>query len=150
MKLVDIDRPQARNDDVDGVEAPYLAAARAALFHWADVISKGNVEDVLSLYAPDAILVPTLSNEIGGREEERRRYFESFLSNKNLRCRITVQKKRVSRKLGTVVIGGLYTFDFERSDQAQSVPARFLFTFEEIDDRWLITGHHSSRLSEAI
>ncbi|MCS0504748.1 nuclear transport factor 2 family protein [Ancylobacter mangrovi] len=131
-------------------EAACLSAARKALFHWAEVISSGDVASVLALYAPDAILVPTLSNEIGEREEERRRYFESFLSNQGLRCTISSQKKRVSRKLGTVVIGGLYTFDFIRNGRAESVPARFLFTFEEIDGRWLITGHHSSRLSEAI
>jgi len=91
-----------------------------------------------------------VTNEIGEREEERRRYFESFLSNQSLRCTISSQKKRASRKLGTVVIGGLYTFDFIRDGRAESVPARFLFTFEEIDGRWLITGHHSSGLSEAI
>lgn len=131
-------------------EAPYLAAARAALFRWAEVISSGDVEMVLSLYASDAILVPTLSNEIGEHEEHRRRYFERFLSNDNLRCRIIVQKKRVSHKLGTVVIGGLYSFEFRRDGREEIIHARFLFTFEEIDGHWLITGHHSSRLSEAL
>ncbi len=138
------------NPQHDEILAPHLAAARAALFNWAEVISRGNIEELLSLYAADAILVPTLSNEIGDREEERRRYFENFLMNENLRCTINARMKRASRKLGTVVIGGLYTFEFSRDGQEHCVPARFLFTFEEIDGRWLITGHHSSRLSEAI
>lgn len=141
------DKPDHR---LEPSEESCLAAARKALFHWAEVVSSGHVEDVLSLYATDAILVPTLSDEIGEREDERRRYFEVFLSNENLRCTITTQKKRVSRKLGTVVIGGLYTFRFQRDGREQTVPARFLFTFEEINGRWLITGHHSSRLSEAL
>lgn len=136
-----------RADDFQAHESSCLAEARKALYRWAEVVSSGSIDNVLALYAPDAILVPTLSNEIREREEERRNYFENFLSNPNLRCEITLQKKRVSRKLGTVVIGGLYTFRFERDGAEAVVPARFLFTFEEIDGRWLITGHHSSPLT---
>jgi len=55
-----------------------------------------------------------------------------------------VFKKRVSRKLGTVVVGGLYTFVYRNGGEQHVVPARFLFTFERIDGQWLITGHHSS------
>jgi hypothetical protein len=123
--------------------------AEEALRNWATTISGRNVAEVMALYAVDAILVPTLSNDIGEYEHERRRYFETFLANEGLRCEIAVQKKRISRKLSTVVIGGLYTFTFLRQGVQHEVPARFLFTFENIDGRWLITGHHSSRLSEA-
>ena len=139
-----------RCEEVLRTDQTCLAAAREALLRWAQVVASRHVEDVLALYAPDAILVPTLSDEIGEREEERRRYFEAFLSNDVQACDILIQKKRVSRKLGTVVIGGLYTFRLLRKGQENPVPARFLFTFEEIDGRWLITGHHSSRLSEAV
>ncbi|UUX48913.1 DUF4440 domain-containing protein [Nisaea acidiphila] len=138
------------NTDFASLEAKCLASARRALFRWAEVISVGVIDDLLALYAPDAILVPTLSNVIGEREEERRQYFENFLANGKIRCEITLRKKRVSRKLGTMVIGGLYTFYLQRESGEEAVPARFLFTFEEIDGRWLITGHHSSRLSEAV
>lgn len=131
-------------------EESCLIAAQQALRRWANVIGTRSVDDVLALYAPNAILVPTLSDEIGEREEERRRYFEAFLSNDVRFCDISIQKARVSQKLGTVVIGGLYTFRLLRDDTENLVPARFLFTFEEIDGHWLITGHHSSRLSEAL
>ena len=127
-----------------------LRGAREALFCWARVVGSGNIEDVLALYAGDAILVPTLSDYIGEKEDERRRYFETFLSRGVKSCEIIVQKKRVSHKLGTVVIGGLYAFQFSRDGVESTASARFLFTFEEIDGRWMITGHHSSLLSEAI
>lgn len=130
--------------------ASCLTEAGKVLLSWAETIATRDVEAVLSLYAPDAILVPTLSDDIRGREEDRRRYFESFLSNDGISCGITVQKKRVSRKLGTVVIGGLYTFTIRRDGAEEEVPARFLFTFEEIGGRWLITGHHSSRTAESV
>lgn len=125
---------------------PHLALARKALMRWAEVISSGRLEDLLALYAADAILVPTMEDEVGGHADERRAYFEGFLSNPGLRCRIDSLRKRISHKLGTVVVGGHYTFTFLRGGQERIVPARYLFTFEEIDGDWLITGHHSSMM----
>ncbi|QEH97773.1 nuclear transport factor 2 family protein [Gluconobacter thailandicus] len=127
--------------------APHLQAARSILFEWAKVVSTGEIEELLKLYAPDAILVPTVSDEVRGADDQRRAYFENFLAKPNLRCEIKSFKKRISHKLGTVVIGGLYDFTFGEDQKAELVPARFLFTFEEINGRWVITGHHSSQLA---
>ncbi|WP_060481014.1 nuclear transport factor 2 family protein [Pseudomonas sp. NBRC 111119] len=132
-------------------QAPYadtemacLAGAKAALYRWAETVATRDVDKVLALYAADAILVPTLSNLVRDCDDSRRNYFENFLANDGLVCDIQVFKKRVSRKLGTVVVGGLYTFVYRDGGEHCTVPARFLFTFERIDERWLITGHHSS------
>ncbi|MBB4129267.1 MULTISPECIES: nuclear transport factor 2 family protein [unclassified Xanthomonas] len=127
-----------------------LTEAGKVLLRWAETVGRRDIDALLALYADDAILVPTLSDDIRGRYEDRRAYFESFLAVDGLSCGITVQKKRVSARLGTVVIGGLYTFVFERNGVSEPVNARFLFTFEEIDGQWLITGHHSSRASEGV
>lgn len=151
MNRVDVISGEKRFPEQDGSDAaPLLAAARRALYRWAEVISSGRVEDLLALYASDAILVPTVSDEIGSQPPDLRRYFDAFLACDGMQCTIGAEKERVSRKLGTVVIGGLYEFRFRRAGVEQVVPARFLFTFEEIDGQWLITGHHSSRLSEAL
>lgn len=132
-------------------QAPYadtemacLAGAKAALHRWAETVATRDVDKVLALYAADAILVPTLSNLVRDCDDSRRNYFENFLANDGLVCDIQVFKKRVSRKLGTVVVGGLYTFVYREGGEQHTVPARFLFTFERIDEQWLITGHHSS------
>lgn len=125
-------------------EMACLAGAKAALHQWASTVATRDVDKVLSLYAPDAILVPTLSNQVRDCDDSRRSYFENFLANEGLVCDIQVFKKRVSRKLGTVVVGGLYTFVYREQAQRKLVPARFLFTFEQIEGRWMITGHHSS------
>lgn len=125
---------------------PYLAQVRKALLRWAEVVSSGHLEYLLALYASDAILVPTMVDDVGGHADERRAYFKSFLTNPNLRCRIDTLRKRISHKLGTVVVGGHYTFTFGPDNARQVLPARYLFTFEEIDGAWLITGHHSSRM----
>ncbi len=125
-------------------EIARLAGAKAALHQWAATVATRDVDAVLALYAADAILVPTLSNDVRDCDDSRRNYFENFLANDGLVCDIQLFKKRVSRTLGTVVVGGLYTFVFRKDGEQQRVPARFLFTFECIDGRWLITGHHSS------
>ncbi|GAC1038013.1 hypothetical protein thsps117_27710 [Pseudomonas sp. No.117] len=126
-------------------EIASLAGAKAALHTWAATVATRDVEAILALYAPDAILVPTLSNEVRDSEDSRREYFRNFLANEGIVCDVLIFKKRVSSKLSTVVVGGLYVFHYREGDRAISVPARFLFTFEQIDGRWLITGHHSSR-----
>jgi uncharacterized protein (TIGR02246 family) len=125
-------------------ELACLAGAKAALYRWAATVATRDVDKVLELYAPDAILVPTLSNQVRDCDDSRRNYFENFLANDGLVCDIQVFKKRVSRKLGTVVVGGLYTFVYRENHEQRTVPARFLFTFEQIDGQWMITGHHSS------
>lgn len=121
-----------------------LAGAREALHAWARTVASRDVDQVLALYAPDAILVPTLSNQVRDCDPSRRGYFETFLGCEALHCEVLTFNKRVSRKLGTVVVGGLYRFHITRGGVTEAVPARFLFTFEFIDGRWLITGHHSS------
>ncbi|WP_282283918.1 SgcJ/EcaC family oxidoreductase [Pseudomonas sp. PS02302] len=126
-------------------EIACLAGAKAALHTWAATVATRDVDAILALYAPDAILVPTLSNEVRDSEDSRREYFRNFLANEGLVCDVEIFKKRVSSKLSTVVVGGLYVFHYRDGEQVISVPARFLFTFEQIDGRWLITGHHSSR-----
>lgn len=132
------------NEPFADTELACLVGAKAALFRWAATIATRDVEQILALYAPDAILVPTLSNQVRDCDDSRRNYFEKFLANEGLVCDIQVFKKRVSRKLGTVVVGGLYTFAYRANNEQRLVPARFLFTFERINDVWLITGHHSS------
>jgi len=126
-------------------EIACLAGAKAALHTWAATVATRDVEAILALYAPDAILVPTLSNEVRDSEDSRREYFRNFLANEGLVCDVEIFKKRVSSKLSTVVVGGLYVFHYREGEQVIDVPARFLFTFEQIEGRWLITGHHSSR-----
>jgi len=126
-------------------EIACLAGAKAALHTWAAIVATRDVEAILALYAPDAILVPTLSNEVRDCQDSRREYFRNFLANEGLVCDVQIFKKRVSSKLSTVVVGGLYVFHYREGEQVIDVPARFLFTFEQIEGRWLITGHHSSR-----
>ncbi len=127
------------------LEMGNIEGAQATLVRWRAAVATGRVDNVMALYASDAILVPTLSNEIIVTQDGRRNYFEFFLSDGGPTCTVDREELRINHKNGTVAIGGIYTFCFRRSAGEESIPARFLFNFEEIDARWLITGHHSSR-----
>ncbi|MEM9631468.1 MAG: nuclear transport factor 2 family protein [Pseudomonadota bacterium] len=127
------------------MEESRFNGARSTLYQWTEAVASGQVEQVLDLYAPDAILVPTLANDIIVTQEGRRRYFEFFLSDGSAHCTVDSEEIRVDQKRCTVTIGGVYSFCFQRPSGEETVPARFLFTFEEMNSRWLITGHHSSR-----
>ncbi|KAA0015293.1 DUF4440 domain-containing protein [Salinicola corii] len=124
-----------------------LNAASRTLERWAIAVSRGEKETLLSLYAEDAILVPTVANDVRDTRHERQRYFDSFLANEALTCELGDYSRRVSRKLGTVVVGGHYVFSYLLKGETVTIPARFLFTFEEIQGEWKITGHHSSQLA---
>lgn len=124
-----------------------LNAATRTLERWAIAVSRGEKEALLALYAEDAILVPTVANDVRENRLARQAYFDDFLANEALTCELGEFSRRVSRKLGTVVIGGHYTFSYLLNGAVATIPARFLFTFEEIVGEWKITGHHSSQLA---
>lgn len=46
-------------------ELACLAGAKAALYRWAATVATRDVDQVLALYAPDAILVPTCRTRYG-------------------------------------------------------------------------------------
>ncbi|WP_110689776.1 nuclear transport factor 2 family protein [Salinicola endophyticus] len=123
------------------------AGATRTLQRWAEAISRADAPALLALYADDAILVPTVSNAIRGTQAAREDYFRDFLSREGLDCELGEYARRVSHKLGTVVVGGHYFFRYRDGGERITIPARFLFTFEEIEGEWKITSHHSSQLA---
>lgn len=137
-----IPNPTEMSADLDD---PSVLGAYATLTKWTKAVATGRIEDVLKLYADDAILVPTLSDDIVFSEDGRRRYFEFFLADSAPTCVVDQEKLRVNAHNGTIAIGGIYTFCFQRETVAETVAARFLFVFEKSCSDWLITGHHSSR-----
>jgi len=110
---------------------------------WNKSLATGNASVVAANYAPNAILLPTVSNKIRHTEAERIDYFEHFLLKKP-RGKIDQANVRV---FGDIALNsGLYTFTF--SDGSE-VHARYTFVYQkQSDGRWLIIEHHSSKLPE--
>ncbi|WP_193763238.1 nuclear transport factor 2 family protein [Methylorubrum sp. Q1] len=121
------------------------SAAHKTLEQWIAAVEKLSVDDTTRLYTENALLVPTLEDGVPNTPATRRAYFEKFLSQDSLSCKIDLQVDHASGKDDAVLIGGLYTFEIIKNRKKEIIPARFLFVFEEFDGQWLITGHHSSR-----
>jgi uncharacterized protein (TIGR02246 family) len=109
--------------------------------------AKGDASVVVKYYAPDAILLPTLSAKIlqntdGGLNA----YFKDLTGKKNIKC---TPEKLITRLYGdTMAINaGLYDFSFTDKDgKKQVLPARFSFVYEKQNQQWMIVNHHSSKL----
>ncbi|MFT4767901.1 MAG: hypothetical protein ACI8RN_001031 [Glaciecola sp.] len=111
---------------------------------WNDALATGNPDAVTALYADDAILLPTVSNQVRHNHEEIRDYFVNFLARKP---EGTIEEANIRFLAdGLAINSGVYTFTF--GDESQ-VTARFTYLYRKIDGEWKIVEHHSSAMPEA-
>jgi len=126
---------------------PAKQEIQKAYYNWCSSVAKakGNAQEMVQYYAPDAILLPTLSPEIllnsnGGLDP----YFRQFTSHKNIKC---TTEKLITRFYGDLVAVnvGLYSFSFiQKNGKPQTLLARFTFVYEKHNNHWFIVSHHSS------
>lgn len=116
--------------------------------HWNAALQTREPQTIAALYADNAVLLPTLSNMPRTNHKELEDYFSYFV------------KKHPSGKIESHVIRtgcnwasdtGIYTFTLYGNypQDKQEVSARFSYTYEYIDGKWLIVSHHSSLLPNA-
>lgn len=123
---------------------PLSAASVKHFFEaWDEALASGDPGKVADRYAPDAVLLPTLSDvprmERAGIED----YFRDFLK-KHPRGSIDSRTIRIGCNEAFDV--GTYTFMVDGPAAGERVPvkARFSFIYEVRGGRWVITHHHSS------
>ncbi len=121
---------------------PTTEAEIAALFDRWNASLAGEPDDVVENYASDAVLLPTVSNKPRLTAAERKDYFEHFLANKP---KGTIDSRVIKIGCNGAVDAGLYTFTFA---DGKKVQARYTFTYELSDGKWLISSHHSSAMPE--
>ena len=121
----------------------------AALFdQWNAALATGDPEKVADLYAPNAVLLPTVSNQIRTNRTEIVDYFTHFLESK--------PQGRIDRAIITVIDPqtaintGIYTFALIQDGQLQNVQARYTFVYQKQNGNWLIVNHHSSKMPEPV
>ncbi|EGM76991.1 hypothetical protein Rhein_2931 [Rheinheimera sp. A13L] len=109
---------------------------------WNKGLKAKDPELMADFYAEDAVLLPTLSNEMRTNHAEIADYFSYFL------------KKGPQGEINerVVVLGcnkatdtGIYTFSFADGSKAQ---ARYTYVYRFADNKWLISHHHSSVMPE--
>jgi uncharacterized protein (TIGR02246 family) len=105
----------------------------ATIDRWVAAYSSNDVDALLKVYAPDAILQGTSEPQINIGTDAIRRYFRGLPNSGN---KVTIQERQMVVINPTTVLGlGFYTF---------RMPARFSFLVVRRDNDWLIAHHHSS------
>lgn len=116
----------------------------ASLFDgWNAALATGKPDVVVSRYAPQSILLPTVSNVPRLAPEARRDYFEMFLKSKP---QGKIDSRLIQIGCNSAIDAGIYTFTF---GDGRKVQARFTYTYGWDGKQWLITSHHSSAMPEA-
>ena len=114
-----------------------------ALFEqWNVALQTGDPKQVVSLYETNAILLPTVSNQVRHNHAEIEDYFVSFLAKGPVG---KIDESNV-RSFGDIAINsGVYTFSFKDGAQVQ---ARFSYVYRWNGQAWKIIEHHSSAMPE--
>jgi len=115
---------------------------RAALDTWTTKLAQRNPANIVSLYAPNAVLLATFAKAPIGAPSPRTKYFEGLMKNEGLRCRIDSVTTRIYGDIG--INSGLYTFMYEKDGKTVNVPARYTFVYQRNGSGWRILEHHSS------
>ncbi|AAO28726.1 SgcJ/EcaC family oxidoreductase [Xylella fastidiosa subsp. fastidiosa] len=120
----------------------------AQLFdRWNAALTTGNPNNVAELYTPDAVLLPTMSNQVRSTPAEILDYFKYFLEFKP-HGYINYRKVNLLDK-NNALDAGVYTFVLTNKDGSKrNVQARYSFAYTKSDGKWLIVNHHSSAMPE--
>ena len=115
-----------------------------ALFEeWNRALATLDPDTVTAMYATDAVLLPTVSNQVRHNHAEIRDYFVNFLqkSPQGVINESNVQILSDSHATNS----GVYTFTF---GDGSAVTARFSYLYVATESGWKILQHHSSAMPE--
>lgn len=112
---------------------------------WNDSLKTKNPDNVVANYAEDAVLLPTLSNKPRTNHAEMRDYFVHFLEKSPVG---KIDMRVVKMGCDFAIDTGLYTFTVKEGEETKTVAARYTFTYQLKDGKWLISSHHSSAMPE--
>lgn len=118
--------------------------ANAVIDQWSATYSANDRDALVSLYAPDAILLGTTSPVISAGTEAIRKYFQDLPGSG--RKNSIVERRTIVLGDGSVVGAGFYNFA-RAAENNTPRPSRFTMVVAKRDGKWLIVHHHSSPLS---
>jgi uncharacterized protein (TIGR02246 family) len=110
---------------------------------WIEGMTRHDIDSVVALYDPEAVLWGTRSSKIRDKPETVREYF-NILRTVPPSYKVVLGEQLI-RIYGDIAINsGTYTFSETRDGKEIVRPARFSFVYHYRDGHWLIVDHHSS------
>lgn len=120
------------------------------LREWMQAVNDGDIEKLVALYHPSAILIPTFSNRILDTPEKIRSYFEKLGNRKELS--IALHEKTLSvqdLKNDIFILNGIYNWRFLVDEEILNFEARFSYVLN-LTEPAPIVHHHSSQIPRMI
>ncbi|MGA5203462.1 SgcJ/EcaC family oxidoreductase [Streptomyces variegatus] len=117
--------------------------------HWNAALRTGDPKKVADLYAKDAVLLPTVSDQVRTDRAGILGYFEHFLRNKPVGTKTESVVNVLDRD--TVIDTGVYEFALTdpATGEKSTVKARYTYAYEkQPNGTWLIVNHHSSKMPQ--
>ena len=117
---------------------------------WLNGVNSGNLNDVVSLYSENAVMLPTFSSKCLATAADIRAYFERLAGQKSLHVQLhekTLIVQDFSSRLHS--ISGIYGWQFELEGEILNFEARFTFTIDLNLSRPIV-HHHSSQVPQTI
>jgi uncharacterized protein (TIGR02246 family) len=144
----DVETPKVYREVAATPSNPREAEIATLFDRWNAALATGNPDEVAKLYASDAVLEPTVSNEVRTTPAEIKNYFVKFL---RLKPHGTINYRQI-RLLGdnAALDTGVYTFKIVKEGQQKAVHARYTYVYTKVDGGWKILNHHSSAMPELI
>lgn len=122
----------------------------AVLKTWMSHINAGDLEAILDMYDPEAVLIPTFSNRLLNSEEKRRKYFETLASREELSIALhekTLAVQAVRDSLYSLC--GIYCWRFAVEGELLSFEARFSYMVDLAAERPIL-HHHTSQIPRTL
>ena len=110
--------------------------------NWLKTVSKHKPEEIVNLYTTDGVLLGTLADNIKKGREYVIEYFNEFVKKKPTG---EITSFFVQESDNFAIVDGTYTFHLMSNGQVDSLPARFTFVLKNVNGKWLIATHHSSK-----
>ena len=119
---------------------------KATLDLWISRVNELAVEDLLDLYAENAVLLPTFSDALLTGKDGIRSYFEELGGHQGIEVSV-VEDSLITQSLSDDLqtIGGIYEWRFGGGDEVVTVEARFTYVLD-LSLTSPILHHHSSQL----
>jgi uncharacterized protein (TIGR02246 family) len=116
---------------------------RGVIQNWVDTVCRHNPDDIVSLYAPDGVLLGTVAKTMKVGQNSIIGYFNMFVGKKP--CGYITDINVQNFGSDYAVADGTYTFELTNEDgEIDIVPARYTFVLRRINGEWKIATHHSS------